>query len=222
MSGGTNENGDQSLAETVAGQLREALIAGVFESGQKLSEHLVAAEYCVSRNTLREAFRFLTNQRLLTYVPNRGVFVAIPDAEGVIDIYRVRSVIQRGAVLMAVKGHPAFAQMHALVQQGKEQGALEDWRRVGTINMEFHRAMVSLCDSPRLSDAFDLVLAELRLVFGQLNESAHLHKPYIGLNEALLTAIETGEAQDASAELDAYLLKSERGVQAALQRKFFQ
>ena len=120
MSSETNEIGDRSLAEAIAGQLREGLIVGAFAPGQKLSEQQVAAEYGVSRNTLREAFRFLTSQRLLTYVPNRGVFVATPDAEAVIDIYRVRSVIQRGAVLMATKGHPAFARMNALVQQGKE------------------------------------------------------------------------------------------------------
>ena len=219
MSGEKNEGGDRSLAEAVADQLREALIAGTFSPGQKLSEQQVAAEYGVSSNTLREAFRFLTSQRLLTYVQNRGVFVATPDAEAVIDIYRVRSVIQRGAVQMATRGHPAFARMHALVLQGREYGASEDWRRVGTINMEFHRAMVSLCDSPRLSSAFDLVLAELRLAFGQLDEGAHLHAPYVSLNENLLTAIESGNAMDAVAELDAYLLKSERGVQAALQRK---
>lgn len=219
MIGETNESGDRSLAETVADQLREALIAGAFAPGQKLSEHQVATEYGVSRNTLREAFRFLTSQRLLAYVPNRGVFVATPDAEAVIDIYRVRSVIQRGAVKMATKGHPAFARMHALVQQGKEHGALEDWRRVGTINMEFHRAMVSLCDSPRLGSAFDLVLAELRLAFGQLDESAHLHAPYVSLNDSLLAVIVAGDVQKSVAELDAYLLKSERGVQAALQRK---
>lgn len=218
MSGERNESDDRSLAETVAGQLLEALIAGAFAPGQKLSEQQVAAEYGVSRNTLREAFRLLSSQRLLTYIPNRGVFVSMPDAEAVIDIFRVRSVIQRGAVQMATKGHPALARMHALVQQGKEHGVLGDWRHVGTINMEFHRAMVGLCDSPRLSDAFDSLLAELRLAFGQLKDGAHLHEPYIEMNEALLHLVEGGTTEQAIRELDAYLLRSERALLATLQR----
>ncbi|QRM32691.1 GntR family transcriptional regulator [Microvirga sp. VF16] len=210
---------DQSLAEAVAATMRELLIAGEFAPGQKLSEQQVAFRFGISRNTLREVFRLLTSQRLLKYIPNRGVFVVAPDEAAVIDIYRVRSVIQKGAVHAASRGHPALARMRRLAKQGRERGFVGDWRQVGTINMEFHRAMVELCDSPRLSACFDLVLAELRLVFGQLEDTAHLHEPYIELNASLVRALEEGAIPAAVAQLEAYLLKSERAVLAALQRR---
>lgn len=66
---------------------------------------------------------------------------------------------------------------------------------------------------------FDLALAELRLVFGQLEDSLHLHEPYIELNASLLAAIVGGDASQAVSALDAYLLRSERAVLAALQRE---
>ncbi|QRM33307.1 GntR family transcriptional regulator [Microvirga sp. VF16] len=210
---------DQSLAEMVAARMRELVIAGEFAPGQKLSEQQVAAGFGISRNTLREVFRLLTSQRLLQYIPNRGVFVAAPDEAAVIDIYRVRSVIQKGAVQAATWGHPALTRMRQLAEQGREVGADGDWRQVGTINMEFHRAMVELCDSPRLSACFDLILAELRLVFGQLEDTAHLHEPYTALNASLVDALEKGDVPAAGSQLEAYLLKSERAVLAALQRR---
>ncbi|KLK89896.1 GntR family transcriptional regulator [Microvirga vignae] len=210
---------DQSLAEAVAARIRELVIAGEFAPGQKLLEQQVAARFGISRNTLREVFRLLTSQRLLQYIPNRGVFVAAPDEAAVIDIYRVRSVIQTGAVQAATRGHPALARMRLLAEQGREVGSRGDWRQVGTINMEFHRAMVELCDSPRLSACFDLVLAELRLVFGELEDTAHLHEPYIGLNASLVHALEEADIPAAASQLEAYLLKSERAVLAALQRR---
>ncbi|MER9965138.1 GntR family transcriptional regulator [Mesorhizobium sp. M0045] len=213
------ENEDQSLAETVAARIRGLLIRGEFAPGQKLSEQQVATQFDISRNTLREVFRLLTSQGLLKYIPNRGVFVVAPDEAAVIDIYRVRSVIQKGAVQAAVRGHPAIAQMRLLVEQARKVGSDGDWRQVGTTNMEFHRAMVDLCDSPRLSAWFDLVLAELRLVFGQLEDTPHLHESYIDLNASLVCALEDGDIPAAVSQLETYLRKSEKAVLAALQRR---
>ena len=214
-----DEQTDQPLSEKVALRIREMLIQGRFTPGEKLSEHQVAGQFGISRNTLREVFRLLTSQGLLTHIPNRGVFVVSPDESAVMDIYRVRWVIQKGAIQAASRGHPALARMTALTQQADAARSSNDWQQVGTVNMEFHRAMVSLCDSPRLSLCFDLVLAELRLVFGLLEYTGHLHEPYIELNTSLLQLIEAEKAAEAIDFLEASLLKSERSVLAAMQRK---
>lgn len=209
---------EEPLTEQVAAKLRAMLISGELTPGAKLSEQQMATAFGISRNTLRETFRLLTAQNLLTYSPNRGVFVARPGVTSVVDIYRVRRVIQGGAIVASVPTHPALALMG---EQLKRAGAAQkraDWRLVGTVNMEFHRAMVELCDSPRLSACFDLVLAELRLVFAQLDDTEHLHEPYIALNAELLATLETGDKITAATQLDAYLLKSERSVLAALER----
>lgn len=212
-----SEADEQSRAARVASLMRDMLIAGSFSPGEKLLEQQLALQFGISRNTLREAFRLLTSQGLLNHIPNRGVFVAAPDEAAVVDIYRVRSVIQKGALQAATRGHPALARMARLVEEGHAAQAVGDWQRVGTVNMEFHRAMVELCDSPRLSASFDLVMAELRLVFGQLADTAYLHDPYVALNAALLAMAEAGNNEQAVQALEAYLLKSERSVLAALQ-----
>lgn len=212
------ETDERSLATKVAADFTHMLIAGEFAPGEKLSEQQIAGRFGISRNTLREVFRILASRGLLCQIPNRGAFVAAPDAASIIDIYRVRSVIQKGALQAATVSHPAIARMGVLVAEAGKAQAAGDWERVGTSNMEFHRAMVELCDSPRLSAYFDLVLAELRLVFGQLSHTQHLHEPYIALNAALVDLLRRGETGRAAAELDAYLLKSERSVLAAVQR----
>ncbi|KQV33643.1 MULTISPECIES: GntR family transcriptional regulator [unclassified Rhizobium] len=219
MTNKPGQDDEQSLVAKISADIRRLLISGEFKPGEKLSEQQMASQFGISRNTLREVFRLLSSQGLLTHIPNRGAFVAAPDEADVIDIYRVRSVIQKGAVQAASPGHPALARMWALAAEAETARADDDWRRVGTLNMEFHRAMVELCDSPRLSAGFDLVLAELRLVFGQLEDTSHLHEPYIALNVTLLEHMERGDTVAALAALDAYLVKSERSVLAALQRR---
>lgn len=219
IGGAIADTADQPLTEQIAGKIREMLISGELSPGAKLSEQQIAGQFGISRNTLREIFRLLTSQNLLVHLPNRGVFVATPGEAAVVDIYRVRHVIQKGAVQAAVPSHPALRRMREqLAQTGRAREA-GDWRRVGTINMEFHRSMVELCDSARLSACFDLVLAELRLVFAQFEDTAHLHEPYIALNAELLASLEAGDINAASRRLDTYLLRSERSVLAALQRR---
>lgn len=212
-------DGALALSAKVAADMRELLIAGAFGPGDRLSELQVSQRFSVSRNTLREAFRLLTSEGLLVHIPNRGVFVASPGEADIIDLYRVRRVIQAGVLLARVTGHPALQRMAGFVVKAQIAAQQDDWAAVGTLNMEFHRAMVALADSPRLSARFDLVLAELRLVFGQLGDSAPLHAPFIDANAELLSAIAAGETAEAQRRLDAYLTRSERAVLATISRQ---
>lgn len=215
--GATADQG--SLVGLTAVRIREKIIAGDLSPGRKLSEAHMSAELGVSRNTLREVFRLLTSQRLLTYIPNRGVFVSAPDEVAVIDIYRVRQIVQKGALAMATLGHPALTRMAEIAGQGRRAGEEGDWSRVSGLNLEFHRAMVELCDSPRLTATFDLVLAELRLVFAQVPDTAHLHAPFIELNAKLIATLEKGKFAEALSQIDTYLHRSERSVLSVLSRE---
>lgn len=207
-----------SLAQTTANRVRELLAGGQFSPGEKLVEEQVACRLGISRNTLREAFRLLGAQGLLTHVPNRGVFVAAPDEAVVIDIFRARFAIQGRAVLVAAKSHPAVAEMRIRALDGRAARDMEDWRSVAKHNLEFHRAMVGLCDSPRLSNSFEVILAELGLVFNLLETTRHLHEPYVDLNQQIIDCLEAGNNESALERLSTYLVMSERAILAALQR----
>lgn len=208
-----------SLVARIAAGMRAMLIAGEWKPGVKLAENELAQRFAISRNTLREVFRLLTSQGLLDYIPNRGVYVASPDPTDVIDIYRAREVIQMGAIRAGDPSHPAIGRMEEITLMSAAARDAGEWERVGTLNMEFHREMVALADSPRLSQAFDLLLAELRLVFGQLDDGAHLHEPFIAMNADIIAALASGDRETAIARMEAYLVKSERAVLAALQRR---
>lgn len=199
-------------------QLREMLISGEVAPGEKLSEQRLAQGLGTSRNTLREAFRTLAAEGLLIHHPNRGVFVAAPDEAAIVDIYRLRRIVQRGAVEAAVPGHPALVEMAECVRVAEQARAAGDWRAVATQNMAYHRAMVRLCDSPRLSAGFDSAMAEMRLAFGRIEDAAFLHEPYIELNDALLRAMLRGNRLTALAQLEAYLQRSEQAILGAFAR----
>lgn len=79
------EEDAEPLSAKVAARIRTMLVEGRFAPGEKLYELEIATELEISRNTLREVFRLLTSQGLLTHIPNRGVFVAAPDEAMVME-----------------------------------------------------------------------------------------------------------------------------------------
>ena len=107
------------LAEETASRLRNDITGGALPPGQRLSETRLAADLGVSRNTLREVFRLLTREGLLRHEPNRGVFVAVPSMASIVDIYRVRRLIEVPALAHAWPRHEAVAQMHSAVEKAR-------------------------------------------------------------------------------------------------------
>lgn len=90
--------GRTSTAERVSDILRSRIAEGYFPPGTRLSEDSIGGALRVSRNTLREAFRLLTHERLLVHELNRGVFVRVLTVEDVEDIYRTRGLVERAVV----------------------------------------------------------------------------------------------------------------------------
>lgn len=210
---------DQTLPERLAAQLRQRIASGELLPGQRLPEQALSESMGVSRNTLREAFRVLTRDGLIKHAPNRGVFVAIPSIASIIDIYRVRRLIECQALAQAYPRHPAKKRMRAAVETALRLRDGSDWSGVGTANMQFHMAVVELADSERLNGMFAPVLAELRLAFGMLQDAEFLHAPYVDMNVKILDLTEAGRYAEAAAALNDYLVHSERIVLAVYARR---
>ena len=204
--------------DTLADALRRRIIAGEFAPGTRLSETSLAELLGVSRNTLREAFRVLSQQGLVEHVPHRGVSVASPTLADVVDIYRARRYVEPAALAAASTLHPAVTVMRKAVEAGESSLEAGDWRAVGTENMAFHDGIVALADSPRLDRLFRDIAAELRLAFLEIDNPEALHAPFVTRNRALLeTFLERG-GPAAAADLQDYLVFSEQTVLGAFTR----
>jgi DNA-binding GntR family transcriptional regulator len=202
----------------MAEALRQKITQGEFTPGQRLSEQSLSESLGISRNTLREVFRMLSKEGLLRHEPNRGVFVVIPSIASIIDIYRVRRLIECQAIGQAYPRHPAKKKMREAVETALRCRSNGDWLGVGTANMAFHMAVVELADSERLNQLFGSVLAELRLAFGLLRDAEFLHAPYVEMNLNILELAEAGEFDRAARALNDYLVHSERIVLAVYAR----
>lgn len=198
-----------STAERVADILRTRIIEGYFPPGTRLSEQTIVTELGISRNTLREAFRLLTHERLLLHELHRGASVRKLSVEDVVDLYRVRKAVECAAVRLLVVDHPGIARIEEAVADGERAAESADWNHVGTANLRYHQAIVALAESPRLDELMRGVLAELRLVFHVMADPKRFYEPYLARNREILTRILAGDAAGTDQMLADYLADAE-------------
>lgn len=205
----------QTTAERVADVLRERVMRGELRSGTQFVEQQLAATLGVSRNTLREAYQILIDERLLVREPHRGVFIRRLDTTDVRDIYNVRRLVECAA--LARPAQPlGMVEMRAAVKQGRAAARRHDWYDVGTADVRFHVAVTALGGSGRLDRVMRVLFAELRLAC-QLVPDAHvLHKPFLPRNAGILDLAEGGDSAQASEALRTYLDEAEAVIVAAV------
>ncbi|MET9622557.1 GntR family transcriptional regulator [Streptomyces sp. NPDC006464] len=197
--------GRTSTAERVADILRTRIAEGFFPPGTRLSEDSIGGALGVSRNTLREAFRLLTHERLLVHELNRGVFVRVLAVEDVADLYRTRRLVEC-AVVRGLEEPPfALEGLVEAVREGEEAAGAADWKGVSTANIHFHRELVALAGSARTDELMRGVLAELRLAFHTVDDPRGLHEPYLVRNREILDALRAGDRTTAERLLARYL-----------------
>jgi DNA-binding GntR family transcriptional regulator len=206
-----------STAQRVAEVLRARITDGALLPGTRLSEELIGAALGVSRNTLRESFRLLIHERLVVHELNRGVFVRVLNVDDVVDIYRLRRVLEGAAVRNAPDCPPAAMDaIEAALAAGEQAATEQRWFDVGTANMQFHQAIAGLVGSARIEEIMRQALAEIRLAFHVMAAPETFHRPYLDRHRQLLELIRTGEVEQAHAVLDDYLRTAQRQLVEAL------
>ena len=85
----------------IASEMRKAIYAGEYKSGDELSLTAVAMQLGISRTPVREAFQELEAEGLITLRMNRGAVVNTIDRKFVQDFFEVRRLLESEAVARA-------------------------------------------------------------------------------------------------------------------------
>ncbi|APF41051.1 GntR family transcriptional regulator [Neomicrococcus aestuarii] len=189
--------------------LRKRISEGKLTPGSKLSEQALSEALGVSRNTLREAFAILSNESIITRIPNRGVFVARPSVEDIREIYRVRRMLEPAAILWASPTPAQIKRLHEIIASARTARDAGASGSMATANQRLHQELVAMCGSPTLDTVMEQVLAQMRLVFHAMAETPDFHAQFVERNAALVQDIVDGKREEAAASLREYLVDAE-------------
>lgn len=91
-----------TLIEKIHSELKKNIIAGHHQPGEKLRITPLMQQYGVSGSTLREALTLLMNDKLVIAERQSGFTVSDISVEDLIDLHRMRKVLEKEAVRQAV------------------------------------------------------------------------------------------------------------------------
>jgi DNA-binding GntR family transcriptional regulator len=145
--------------------IRNAIVEGRLEPGQRLKEEELARELGISRTPIREALLMLQAEDLVVATPNRGAIVRVHDADDLDDLYELRALLEGHATRRAAERISA-SELEALQAGCDRFEALpaEDLRALVRENLLFHNAILDIAASARLAAMVRKVI-ELPLVY---------------------------------------------------------
>lgn len=178
----------RSLAENAADRIREQVLIGGYRQGQHLVEARIADELQISRGPVREAFKMLRAEGLLTEEPRRGTFVVSITAQDVRDIYGLRAAVEGAAArLLCMADDPArVAQLEQMVEAISAAAATGDPTAVARADLAFHEQLCRLSGNVRLLETFHRHVPVLRgllrldeRVLPSIGHVADQHRPVV-------------------------------------------
>ena len=153
-----------SVADQVAGILRQRVLNGELRPGTPLQEIPLAESLGVSRNTMREAMRILSLEGLLKRSIHRGIAVAQLSHRDVHEIYHVRRVLEICAIRSAKAPSPEVLQeLLAALERYEEAVQARDWVNAVTHDLHFHSLLIRFLKNKRLESFYQKTIAELRM-----------------------------------------------------------
>lgn len=196
-----------STVEFIAEELRSAIMSGSLEPGDQLGEADLAQHFAVSRGPLREAMQRLVSEGVLHAIANRGVFVSELTLEDMEDVYRTRSIIERGALeaVLSDRREELHAAVAPVVERMRDAAARGDGPAVSDADQSFHETLVECSRSPRLIRAMRTLLVESRMCLGELRTTYVDLETQVHEHEALAEAFLSQSPAKAKAFLRAHL-----------------
>ena len=138
--------------EAVLDEVRRFIATGQLRPGQKIVQDALAVELGVSRVPLREALKILEGEGQVSYVAHRGYFVTELSLADLVEVYRIRELLEGEAVAAAVPQMTAedIDRLEEAERDVQEASDNADVIAMTSANRRFHFAIIEASALPRL------------------------------------------------------------------------
>ena len=142
----------RTVKEQLADHLRDEIVRGTFEPGERLRLGDIAARFEVSTMPVREALRELESEGLVTIYPHRAAVVTELTAEDIEDIYEIRASLEAMATRLAVPRmtEATCEDLASIVEQ--MDGQLGHVAALVKLNHRFHTTLYAASGRRHLCD----------------------------------------------------------------------
>ncbi|MCQ2080213.1 MAG: GntR family transcriptional regulator [Lachnospiraceae bacterium] len=143
-----------SLRGRVFHKLREDILNGKYKENEELKEVAIGNELGVSRTPVREAFRQLELEGLITIIPNKGAYVTGISPKDVHDIYMIRSSLEGMCAKLACENitDEQLEEMEENVYLAQFHASKGHMDQMAELDNRFHHILYEACGSKMLQN----------------------------------------------------------------------
>jgi DNA-binding GntR family transcriptional regulator len=205
--------------EVVIDAIRRALLAGELRPGQRVKEAPLAEALGVSRPTVREAIYQLVHEGSLVQVPYKGMTVAQPTLQDLLDVAEVRVSLETLAALHLAQ-HPdgtGMARLRQALTTHLEAIDAGDVVASDMTHLELHRTLWEGSENQMLIRIWPLVESQIRMAMSLDQATRHDPARDAALHRRLVEVIESGDEEQIVVEVRIHIAGSADEVVRLLQ-----
>ena len=201
-SGKSNGN---SIYQEVVPWIRDRIIEGKLAPGSRVPERMVCEELKISRTPLREAFKVLAAEKLLTLLPNRGAVVTKLHFKDVDDAMQLMAAVEglAGELLCRCITEEEVSILHTLHKEMATHFDAGRQMEYFKVNQKIHLSILAAANSEILMQTYQNIRSRFMRFRYAGNRARTRWQRALREHEQILMAIE-----DRNAELLKYLLRA--------------
>ena len=195
-----NMNEYLPLRDVVFNTLRDAILKGELEPGERLMEIQLAERLGVSRTPIREAIRKLELEGLVLMIPRKGAEVAKISEKSLRDVLEVRRSLEELAAELACQRMDAEAlkdledAQKAFIQAVKSGETMT----MAEADEHFHDVIYMATDNQRLISLLNNLREQMYRYRVEYLKNKECHCQLLAEHQAIIAAIEEKNSDEAS------------------------
>jgi len=151
----------KSLMTVVLDNIRRRILTGEFRPGQKINESEIAVNLGISRSPVREAFRILERDGLITTLPRKGSYITDISLKDLEELFEVRKILECYALDSIKKRVNKSPDKIKPMIEELEKNLFKKHDPFSVIS-GFHYSLVELSHNSRLIELYKILAVSLR------------------------------------------------------------
>ncbi len=202
------------LRDVVFNTLRQAILKGELEPGERLMEIQLAQKLGVSRTPIREAIRKLELEGLVVMIPRKGAEVARITEKDMRDVLEVRGTLEELAVSLACKNMSDDIIQELRMANKLFESAIvsKDVVKIVDADVNFHDVIYRTTDNQRLMQIISNLSEQMYRYRLEYIKDARSHSILISEHADIISRLQTKDEEGAKAVMNQHIYNQEKGI----------
>lgn len=202
------------LRDVVFNTLRQAILRGEMEPGERLMEIQLAQKLGVSRTPIREAIRKLELEGLVIMIPRKGAEVAHITEKDMRDVLEVRCTLEELAVSLACKNvtDERIAELKSANRVFESAIVSKDVVNIVDADVQFHDTIYAMTDNVRLIQIINNLREQMYRYRLEYVKDARTHSILINEHNDIIRQLSERNMDAAKMVVRQHINNQERGI----------